>query len=44
VESVAGVFAAASSAGLELPIRTVPLAEVEQAWSAQDDGRTVFII
>jgi NADPH:quinone reductase-like Zn-dependent oxidoreductase len=42
LESIAGVFAAARAADLTLPIRSVPLAEVEQAWSLDDEKRTVF--
>lgn len=44
IEAIAGVFGAAGSAGLVLPIRSVPLTDVEQTWSPGDDQRTVFRI
>ncbi|MAC79608.1 MAG: alcohol dehydrogenase [Rhodobacteraceae bacterium] len=44
VGSIAGVFGAAQAAGLTLPIRTAPLAEVAEVWPLGDDLRTVFRI
>ena len=44
VDSVAGVFGAAASANLAVPIRKVPLAEIGRAWALSDAERTVFRI
>ncbi len=40
--AIAGVLAAAKPAGLKVTARTVPLAEVESAWSGGDARRLVF--
>lgn len=45
IASVGEMLAAAPAAGLDLPTRAVPLAEVEAAWAAAEDGaRTVLVI
>jgi len=43
LRAVECLFRAAGAAALTLPIRTVPLAGVEQAWADGDSRRTVFI-
>lgn len=42
--AVAGVLDAAKAADLRLPVREVPLTDVEATWSASDEARTVFTI
>ena len=44
IDSIAGVFGAARSADLVLPIRSCPLAEIGHAWSSDGERRTVFRI
>jgi NADPH2:quinone reductase len=42
--SIGGVFAAAGSAGLTLPVDPTPLSEVEAVWQAKGADRVVFTI
>jgi NADPH:quinone reductase-like Zn-dependent oxidoreductase len=44
VAAVGGVFGAAVEGALHLPIRTIPLADVGEAWAAKGDDRLVFTI
>jgi NADPH:quinone reductase-like Zn-dependent oxidoreductase len=41
--AIAGVFQAAKSTGFKIATRTVPLAEVERAWTDDDPRRLVFV-
>lgn len=42
LKSVREMFEAAEAAGLSFPVRTVPLDDLEDAWSRQDPRRIVF--
>ncbi len=45
VRSIDGLLPAAAPAGFEIAVRSVPLAEVAQAWSVDDSARrTVFTL
>ena len=44
IEGIAAVFAAAGPAGLSLPIRLMPLADVAAAWTAPGDGRRIVLL
>lgn len=44
VDAIAGVMKAAQSIGLEIPIRSVPIDDVEEAWPLDNHQRTVFRI
>ena len=42
--AIAAVLAAAKPAGLEVATRTVPLAEIESAWTQAEDARRVVFV
>jgi NADPH:quinone reductase-like Zn-dependent oxidoreductase len=44
IAAIGGVFGAAAEGALDLPIRTVPLGDVAEAWDAKGDDRPVFTI
>ncbi len=44
VAAIAAVFAAAKPAGLRVAIRTVPLAQIESAWTEGEDSRRVVLV